>query len=94
MTNHIRIELFRPGRTVATANALGKLSPQALLTALQRHLAGDWGNVCEEDRQANDAALAAGTRLLSVYRSEDGVVFWTITEADRSVTTTLLPEDY
>jgi len=61
--------------------------------AIIRHQNGDWGNVEEEDNQANNAALEQGTRLLSVYRSEAGVTFWVITEADCSSTTVLLPED-
>jgi hypothetical protein len=47
-----------------------------------------------EDRAANDDALKAGERLLSVYLSASGITFWVITEADRSVTTVLLPDDY
>ncbi|MDB5313174.1 MAG: hypothetical protein JWO38_7376 [Gemmataceae bacterium] len=61
---------------------------------LDRHLAGDWGSVSEEDRRANDAALAAGERLLSEYRTALGVVLWVITEADRSSTCVLLPGEY
>ena len=61
---------------------------------LQRHVAGDWGEVCAEDKQSNDHALVEGTRILSAYRAADGTKFWIITEADRSVTTVLLPEDY
>jgi hypothetical protein len=52
------------------------------------------GDVDEHDRQANDRALIEGTRLLSVYQAVNGTKFWIITEADRSVTTILLPEDY
>jgi len=63
-------------------------------TGLSVHQAGDWGDVCDDDRQANNRALTEGTRLLSVYHSATGVKFWIITEADRSVTTLLLPEDY
>jgi hypothetical protein len=62
--------------------------------ALARHVSGDWGDVGEEDRLANEEALRDGTRLLSVYRSATGIRFWIITEADRAQTTVLLPEDY
>lgn len=86
--------LFRLGRIVSTPNALGKLTQSDILTALRRHQAGDWGDVDHEDRQANDQALQEGTRLFSVYHSAARVKFWVITEADRSVTTFLLPEDY
>jgi len=48
----------------------------------------------DNDRQANDRALSVGGRLCSVYYSGSGLEFWVITEADRSVTTVLMPEDY
>ena len=90
----VPIVLFRLGHIVATPNALGKLTQQDILTALQRHSAGDWGDVCEDDRHANDRALTDGTRLFSVYQSEKQLTFWVVTEADRSVTSLLMPEDY
>ena len=62
-------------------------------TLLRRHQAGDWGEVCPEDRWANDVALVDGGRLLSVYHLYD-ITFWVITEADRSATTILLPGEY
>ena len=55
---------------------------------------GDWGELCDEDRVANDQALIQEARVMSVYTSSAGVTFWIITEWDRSVTTVLLPEDY
>ena len=61
--------------------------------ALTRHAAGDWGNLCDEDRRENELALQEGHRLLSAYQADDGTKFWIITEADRSVTTVLLPLD-
>jgi len=93
-TPQIPVALFRLGRIVATPNALGELSQQDMLSAIKRHQAGDWGELDEHDRQANDRALTDGTRLFSVYRSVNGMRFWVITEADRSATTVLLPEDY
>jgi len=63
-------------------------------SALQRHVRGDWGNLDDEDKQANEDALHRGSRLLSSYQTSQNVKFWIITEADRSVTTVLLPEDY
>lgn len=86
--------LFRLGRILATPNALNKLAQDDILTAIRRHQAGDWGDVDDHDRQANDRALTEGTRLFSVYHSATGLKFWLITEADRSVSTVLLPEDY
>jgi hypothetical protein len=85
---------FSPGRLVATPNALAHVSPDELLIALSRHVRGDWGDCCPEDRAANDMALADGSRLFSVYHSANRTKFWIITEWDRSLTTVLLPEDY
>ena len=85
---------FRLGQTVITRAALAVLPQLDVLEALGRHARGDWGDVGADDRQANEAALRDGERLLSVYTSSDGRRFWIITEADRSVTTVLLPEDY
>lgn len=85
---------FPLGQVVATPNALDALSQADILTALRRHAAGDWGDVSDEDRQENELSLVDGLRLLSVYHSAAGTKFWIITEADRSSTTVLLPEDY
>ena len=82
------------GQTVATPAALAVLTQPDIVDALRRHSAGDWGEVDAYDRAANDEAMRSGERLLSVYRSANGTTFWVITEADRSVTTVLLPEDY
>ena len=65
-----------------------------LLLGLGRHIHCDWGDVCKEDWEANERALMEGTRLFSVYHTRQGVKFYVITEADRSATTILLPEDY
>lgn len=88
------IAKFRLGKIVSTPNALAQLSQDDILASIQRHQAGDWGEMDEYDRQENESALQNGFRLLSVYRSAAGVKFWLITEADRSVTTVLMPEDY
>ena len=85
---------FTLGQIVATPNVLNSIPNDELLNALARHHHGDWGDVCQEDRQANEQALIEGTRLFSIYRSMTGTKFWIITEADRSATTVLLPEDY
>ena len=85
---------FPVGAVLATPNVLRKLSPKDVFTGLNRHRSGDWGEVCPEDGKANDLALQCGERLLSAYTSDHGVKFWIITEADRSSTTVLLPEDY
>ena len=86
--------LFRIGRIVATPNALSRITDEDVLCAIQRHQAGDWGNLSAEDLQTNDVAMKNGQRLLSAYKALNGTRFWIITEADRSVTTVLLPEDY
>jgi hypothetical protein len=80
--------LITPGVADATLN-----NPQALAACVRRHVSGDWGEIDAEDKGANEAALIHGTRLLSVY-TIDGVKIWIITEADRSVTTILLPDEY
>ncbi len=85
---------FPLGQLVATPTAMARLSQADISSSLLRHASGDWGEVGDEDRQANEEALRDGTRLFSVYQGEDGTKFWIITEADRSVTTVLLPEDY
>ena len=85
---------FSLGRIVATPNALREVSSADIERALVRHHSGDWGDVCVEDKLANDRALIDGSRLLSAYRSSTNVKFWIITEWNRSVTTVLLPEDY
>jgi hypothetical protein len=85
---------FPLGQTVITRNAMDKLHPEDIPIALGRHVSGDWGDVCDEDRRENELSLAKGFRLLSVYRDRNDVKFWIITEADRSATTVLLPEDY
>ena len=85
---------FDLGQVVITANAERTLDPVSYQQGLQRHARGDWGELGEEDRQANERALEEGTRLLSGYEDSQGKKYWIITEADRSATTVLLPEDY
>lgn len=82
------------GRTVITANAQNVLTDSDIDNALNRHQSGDWGELCEEDRQVNEDALKDGNQILSVYISSNGKRFWVITEADRFCTTVLMPEDY
>jgi hypothetical protein len=87
---------FSLGRVVATPGALRAfaLTGENYLPYLARHAVGDWGGVCPEDAGANDRALEDHERLLSAYRLRDGTKVWIITEADRSSTCILLPEDY
>jgi hypothetical protein len=86
--------IFLLGRLFMTPGAQERVPPSEMMQALRRHARGDWGELDDEDRQANDAALKDGTRLLSAYRTKADVKFWIITEADRSMTTILLPEEY
>lgn len=85
---------FELGRLCATPGILESLEPSEVLHALQRHSRGDWGDVGEEDRKENERSLTIAMRLFSVYHSAKGQKFWIITEADRSLTTVLLPEEY
>jgi hypothetical protein len=87
---------FPLGQIVATPAAIEAVreSGQTPAVFLGRHPAGDWGEVDAEDWRLNDEALRDGTRLLSAYRTLRGVKLWVITEADRSVTTILTPDEY
>lgn len=85
---------FELGHTVITPSALAALNFTDIVPALRRHVSGDWGSVCPEDAMENEQALLRGHRILSVYTASSGQVFWIITEADRSTTTVLLPDDY
>ena len=85
---------FALGRTVITRGALDTLREEDVRAGMARHTGGDWGDLCPDDKQANDDALRVGARLLSAYHTDKGRKFWIITEADRSVTTFLLPEEY
>ena len=88
--------LFLPGQVVATPAALELLKRhrEAPETFLRRHLQGDWGDICPEDAELNNDALKVGKRVHSVYPLSPTDKLWVITEADRSVTTLLLPNDY
>lgn len=92
--DQVPVAVFRLGRIVATPNALQSIPNEDVLKAIQRHQAGDWGSLDSEDRNSNDRALASGGRIFSAYNAGNGTKFWIITEADRSVTTVLLPMDY
>lgn len=89
-----RARTFPLGRLVSTPAALEAIPPDEIQVALSRHLQGDWGECGPEDWEENELSLKEGYRLFSVYRSSAGTKFWIITEADRSATTVLLPEDY
>jgi hypothetical protein len=88
--------LFQRGKLVMT-RGISKLIEQGMLDPLpyfQRHQHGDWGDLSEDVRCANDAALKHGDRLFSSYQINPQLELWIITECDRSVTTLLLPGEY
>lgn len=87
---------FSLGRIVATPGALAALSQanQNPVEFLARHQQGDWGEVPEDDKQENESSVLNDLRILSAYTLTTGVKIWLITEADRSATMILLPEDY
>lgn len=86
---------FPLGQTLATPAALACCERHGIAprTLLRRHGQGDWGGLCVEDQRTNELALASGGRLMSSYQMGRDRV-WVITEADRSATTLLLPEEY
>jgi len=93
--------LFKLGQVVATPGALEALEKagQSPWEFLSRHIAGDWGLVCDEDKALNDEALKDGSRILSAYVLKTGVKVWIITEAtddhgQRGASSLLLPDEY
>jgi len=100
-----RVSRFELGELCYTPGAQDVLNRYQVnpFDLIARHVRGDWGAVCPEDAQANEEALRFGARLMSVYElpappldsaTRDPAKVWLITEADRSVTTILLPEEY
>lgn len=83
---------FLLGKTVTTPGALALGID--LASYMRRHHCGDWGDLDECDKQANEEALEEGFRILSCYRVGGGRRIYIITEADRSSTCILLPEEY
>ncbi len=87
-------QLFEPGRMVATPGALVLFEEEGYLEKyLIRHLSGDWGDLCSEDKAENEFSLNRDLRIFSAYNTLNGRL-WIITEADRSATTFLLPDEY
>ena len=95
-------QLFNPGRIFTTPGALEALkrTNSNPLDFLKRHVTGDWGELCDEDKEANKSALTTGARVMSAYTLPDNIKIWIITEAEiddehnRYATTILLPEEY
>lgn len=101
--NHSKA-LFSIGQLLSTPGALAAVTEEAskrhieemhvISSLVLSHMTGDWGEVDDEDKELNNQSVKNGTRILSAYTLSTGVKVWIITEADRSVTTILLPEEY
>ena len=87
---------FRLEQIVATPGALEALEDAGQVPGefLRKHVAGDWGDVEADDRRENETSIECGFRILSAYKTKKGVSLWVITEADRSSTCVLLPDEY
>jgi hypothetical protein len=99
----VKTPLFRLGKVVATPGAIEALerAKQTPWSLLSRHVAGDWGDLSDDDRELNNEALKDGSRILSAYILNDDAKtkIWCITEAEddhgnRAATTLLLPDEY
>lgn len=86
--------LFEAGQVVMTQGACEALTVPQALDLLFMHLSGQWGDLCPDDKAANDGAVKDGSRILSAYTAPNGEKVWLITEWDRSATTFLLPSEY
>ena len=91
-----RTPKFDLGHVLATPGAIVAIefARASLLELLRRHLTGDWGDLSDDDQRLNDEALTTGGRILSAYMLADGQRVWIITEADRSATILLTPDEY
>ena len=97
----IKLSNFPLGQILATPGALDAFADKVDRPTdfLCRHAAGDWGDVCDDDAALNDQALLDGSRILSAYKTSQGVKLWIITDAaddngNRQCTTILLPSEY
>jgi hypothetical protein len=86
--------LFELGQVMSTPGALKALTSEDIRNAVGRHHRGDWGDVKPDGWRENELSLREGFRLVSVYHAANAVKFWVITEADRSSTCVLLPDEY
>lgn len=91
-----RKPMFSLGNIYLTPGAIEVLSQcgQDVSELLRRHVTGDWGDLCDEDKQANEDALQCGARIFSAYVVGNDEKLWIITEADRASTTVLRPDEY
>ena len=88
------IPKFSLGEIRITPGAAGKLARNEIESGINRHANGDWGELEPENRRLNDERVEKGGPLASIYQDGKGKKFYVLTEADRSVTTVLLPEEY
>jgi hypothetical protein len=93
------MQKFSTGRLLLTRGVADRLAEDSgfaefVLESLLRHAKADWGNLSEEDKQENEYSLKNSLRLLSAYERDGMPKIWVLTEADRSVTTVLFPEEY
>ena len=93
--------LFQTGQITATPGAMEAMNEEfgdriadEVLNLLRQHVTGQWPHDCEEDQQSNRDAIKYGNRVFTSWITEGGKKLWIITEADRSLTTILLPEEY
>lgn len=88
--------MFALGQVVATPAALNAMTELDIspLELIHRHVTGDWGDMGAEDQQQNLLAIHSGRRIFSSYKIGATTKIWIITEADRSSTTLLLPDEY
>ncbi len=94
MPPHFDQSKFPLGQLYATRGALDALTPADMKMGIFWHSQGFWGDVNEADWAENDFSVPRRLRILSAYYAENGTRFWVITEADRSATTILLPDEY
>ena len=96
---NITTKLFDTGQIVSTRGVFEKMQEyphfaQFVNESLRCHISGDWGDLDKDDKQENELSLKEGYRLLSAYKKDGLSKIWIITEADRSATTILFPEEY
>jgi hypothetical protein len=87
------IAKFALGQVISTSGVVATFDPFVTAACLARHASGDWGDLDNEDKRSNDSALRDGGRIFSSYKLTEGKLY-IITEADRSATTFLLPDEY
>ena len=86
--------LFDLGRLVITKGAETVVTPHEAAAMIRRHLTGDWGDLCAEDRETNRRAIGTAGFVMSAYRASCGLTVWIITEQGVGVTTILMPDEY